>query len=92
MIRSFGGRTPRIADSAFVSETAYIIGDVEIKEGASIWPGVVIRGDFGRITIGRDTAVEDNSVIHSGTPEAPEEGYKEYIKLRDQYRAEGLSS
>jgi carbonic anhydrase/acetyltransferase-like protein (isoleucine patch superfamily) len=68
MIRSFNGKTPKIAKSAFVSEAAYIVGDVEIGEGASVWPCAVIRGDFGNIKIGRNTAVEDNSVIHSGTP------------------------
>jgi carbonic anhydrase/acetyltransferase-like protein (isoleucine patch superfamily) len=68
MIRSIGGKTPRIAASAFVSEAAYIVGDVEIGEEASIWPGAVIRADTGRIVIGRGTAVEDNCVIHSGVP------------------------
>jgi carbonic anhydrase/acetyltransferase-like protein (isoleucine patch superfamily) len=68
MIRSFGGKTPVIAESAYVSEAAYVVGDVEIGEGASVWPGAVIRGDFGKITIGSQTAVEDNCVIHSGTP------------------------
>jgi len=71
MIRSFDGMTPRIAESAFVSEAAYVVGDVEIGEESSVWPGAVIRGDFGKITIGRNTAVEDNCVIHSGTPSAP---------------------
>jgi carbonic anhydrase/acetyltransferase-like protein (isoleucine patch superfamily) len=68
MIRSIGGKTPRIAASAFVSEAAYIVGDVEIGEETSIWPGAVIRADTGRIVIGRGTAVEDNCVIHSGVP------------------------
>ena len=68
MIRSYNGKTPRIAESAFVSETAYVVGDVEIGDDSSIWPGAVIRGDTGRIIIGRKVAVEDNSVIHSGTP------------------------
>ena len=71
MIRSLGGKTPKIAESAFVSEAAYVVGDVEIGEESSVWPGAVIRGDFGKITIGRNTAVEDNCVIHSGTPAAP---------------------
>lgn len=70
MIRSFNGMTPRIADSAFVSEAACVIGDVEVGEESSVWPGAVIRGDFGRITIGRNTVIEDNCVIHSGTPSA----------------------
>jgi carbonic anhydrase/acetyltransferase-like protein (isoleucine patch superfamily) len=68
MIRSFNGKTPRIAASAFVSEAAYIVGDVEIGENSSVWPGAVIRGDSGRITIGKYTAIEDNCVIHSGVP------------------------
>lgn len=68
MIRSVNGRTPQIAQSAFVSEAAYVVGDVKIGENASIWPGAVIRGDFGSISIGAETAVEDNCVIHSGSP------------------------
>ncbi len=71
MIRSFNGKTPRIAESAFVSEAAYVVGDVVIGEDSSIWPGAVIRGDFGSITIGCNSVVEDNSVIHSGSPSIP---------------------
>ncbi len=71
MIRSLNGKTPRIADSAFVSEAAYIVGDVEIGENSSVWPGAVIRGDLGKITIGRNVVVEDNCVIHSGSPSLP---------------------
>lgn len=67
MIRAFNGKTPRIADSAFVSEWAYVVGDVEIGENSGVWPGAVIRGDFGSIRIGRDSHVEDNSVVHAGT-------------------------
>ena len=67
MIRAFNGKTPKIADSAFVSEWAYVVGDVEIGENSGIWPGAVIRGDFGSIRIGRDCHVEDNSVVHAGT-------------------------
>lgn len=68
MIRSFSGKTPRIAGSAFVSEIAYVIGDVEIGENSGIWPGAVIRGDFASIKIGSNTMVEDNSVVHTGVP------------------------
>ena len=62
MIRSFNGKTPQIAESAFVSEAAYVVGDVEIGENSSVWPGAVIRGDFGQIKIGQNTQVEDNCV------------------------------
>ena len=67
MIRDFNGKSPKIAPSAFVSETAYIIGDVEIGENSNIWPGAVIRADFGKTTIGHNTLIEDNCVVHSGT-------------------------
>ena len=67
MIRSINGKTPRIAESAFISETAYIIGDVEIGKNSSVWPGAVVRGDYGSIKIGKNTSIEDNCVIHLGT-------------------------
>jgi carbonic anhydrase/acetyltransferase-like protein (isoleucine patch superfamily) len=66
MIRSFGNKMPRIAPSAFVSEAAYVVGDVEVADNASIWPGAIVRGDFGKITIGKNTAIEDAAVVHSG--------------------------
>jgi len=68
MIKSFDGKTPRVAGSAWVSEAAYVIGDVEIGENSGIWPGTVIRGDFASIRVGRNTQIEDNSVVHSGVP------------------------
>jgi len=68
MIRSVNGKTPKIAESAFVSEAAYVVGDVEIGENSGVWPGAVIRGDFAHIKIGNNTMVEDNSVIHTGMP------------------------
>ena len=67
MIRSFNGRAPRIAESAFVSKAAHVIGDVEIGKNCVVMPGAVIRGDFGKIKIGNNTVVEDNCVIHSGS-------------------------
>lgn len=71
MIRSFNGKTPKIAESAFISEAAYVIGDVEIGENSSVWPGAVVRGDCGKIKIGKNTVIEDNCVIHSGSPIQP---------------------
>lgn len=71
MIRSFDGKTPRIAGAAWVSEAAYVVGDVEIGENSSVWPGAVIRGDLASIKIGRDTTIQDNCVIHSGSPYNP---------------------
>ena len=71
MIRSFNGKTPKIAASAFVSEAAYIVGDVEIGEHTCIWPGAVVRGDLGKITIGDNVVIEDNCVVHAGAPTLP---------------------
>lgn len=64
MIQSYKGKTPVIAATAYVHETAVIIGDVTIGEHANIWPNVVIRGDINSITIGERTNVQDNTVIH----------------------------
>lgn len=67
MIRCFNGNTPQVDLSAFVSEAAIVIGDIEIGAEASIWPGAVIRGDFGRIAIQAQTCLEDNCVVHGAT-------------------------
>ena len=68
VIENFDGKTPRIAELAFVHPSAHIIGDVEIGEGSIVWPGAVIRGDFGSIRLGRGVFVEDNCVLHGGNP------------------------
>ena len=68
MIRTFNGKTPKIHETAFISEASYIAGDVEIGEGSSVWPGTVIRGDHAPIVIGRNTQIEDNCTVHTGTP------------------------
>jgi carbonic anhydrase/acetyltransferase-like protein (isoleucine patch superfamily) len=68
MIESFKGKTPRIHETAFVSKQAYIVGDVEIGEGAGIWPGTIIRGDNASIVIGKNTRIEDNCTVHGGAP------------------------
>ena len=68
MIKPFNGKSPKIAASAFISEQAYIVGDVEIGENSSVWPGTVIRGDHARITIGENTQIEDNCTVHTGFP------------------------
>ncbi len=71
MIRSYQGRKPQIAASAYIDEAAVIIGDVTIGEHASIWPGVVIRGDVHYIRIGARTNVQDGSVLHVMRDEWP---------------------
>ncbi len=64
MIRSLGDKTPKLAATAWVSEFAYVVGDVEIGEHSSIWPGVVIRGDGNKIVIGNYVNVQEGAVIH----------------------------
>jgi carbonic anhydrase/acetyltransferase-like protein (isoleucine patch superfamily) len=58
--------TPRVSPTAFVAETAVVIGDVEIEDEASIWYGAVLRADKGRITVERRANVQDNTVVHAG--------------------------
>ena len=64
MIRSLRGIPPRIAVSAYVDPSAVVIGDVAIGERSSVWPNVSVRGDTGLITIGEESNVQDNSVLH----------------------------
>ncbi len=63
-IRTFQDKTPDIADTAFVDETAIVIGDVTIGADSSLWPMVVARGDVHSITIGERTNIQDASVLH----------------------------
>ena len=65
MIRSFNGHTPQIHPTAFVSEAAYIVGNVHVGENSSVWPGAVLRGDYGSIRVGRNTNIQDNCVLHA---------------------------
>jgi carbonic anhydrase/acetyltransferase-like protein (isoleucine patch superfamily) len=71
VIRSYKGRMPQIAASAYVDEAATVIGDVAIGEDSSVWPGVVIRGDVHYIRIGARTNVQDGCVLHVMRDEWP---------------------
>ena len=68
MIYTFNGKTPLIAASSYVNKTAYIIGDVEIGEDCTVWPGAVIRGDLSSIKIGNRVHIQDNCVLHAEYP------------------------
>jgi carbonic anhydrase/acetyltransferase-like protein (isoleucine patch superfamily) len=63
----FESITPTVAGSCFVAPGASVIGDVVIGERSSVWFGTVIRGDVFHIRIGRETNIQDNSVIHVTT-------------------------
>lgn len=73
-IYALDGATPRIHPDAFVAPTASIIGDVVIEEGASVWYGTVIRGDFGSVAVRAGANVQDGSVIHATADQAVEIG------------------
>ena len=64
MLRPFRGVLPRVHSTAFVDDSAQVIGDVEIGEESSVWMTAVIRGDVHRIRIGRRTNIQDGTVVH----------------------------
>jgi carbonic anhydrase/acetyltransferase-like protein (isoleucine patch superfamily) len=64
IVREYEGKKPRFGARVFIAENATIIGDVEIADDASIWYGVVLRGDIHHIRIGARANVQDNSVLH----------------------------
>lgn len=64
MIRSYRGRAPQIAPSAYIDPQSVIIGDVVIGDDSSVWPCAVIRGDVHYIRIGARTNIQDGSVLH----------------------------
>lgn len=63
-IRPFEQHAPRIHPTAFVDDTAVVIGDVEIGEDSSIWPLCVVRGDIQSIRIGARTSIQDGTIVH----------------------------
>lgn len=69
MIRSFRGKHPQIASSAYVDPSAEVVGDVQVGERSSIWLNVSIRGDVNSVTIGKETSIQDNTVLHVDTAE-----------------------
>ncbi|MGE5245484.1 MAG: gamma carbonic anhydrase family protein [Betaproteobacteria bacterium] len=64
MLRPYRGLMPRIHPSAYIDDSAQVIGDVDIGEESSVWMCVVIRGDVHRIRIGRRSNVQDGTVVH----------------------------
>ena len=64
MIFTLEGRTPQVEGETFIAPTAIVIGNVRLKDEASVWWGAVLRGDYDTITVGRRSNVQDNAVIH----------------------------
>lgn len=69
-IYELDGVAPVISPSAWVADSAQVMGQVELGEDASIWFGTVVRGDTDRITIGAGSNIQDASVLHAdfGSP------------------------
>jgi carbonic anhydrase/acetyltransferase-like protein (isoleucine patch superfamily) len=65
VLYALGDRTPSIDDSAFVHPDAVVIGSVKIGPHSSVWPSAVLRGDYGEISIGARTSIQDGTVIHA---------------------------
>ena len=70
MIYSLDGQSPTLGRDVYVAPNATVAGDVHLGDEVSIWFGAVLRGDVERLTVGRRSNVQDNSVLHSdpGSP------------------------
>ena len=64
MFLSFCGKSPRNEGAAFVAPNATVQGDVILKPGSTVWYGAVLRGDDGTLTLGENSNVQDNAVLH----------------------------
>lgn len=65
MLYALGDRVPQVHPSCFVADNAQLMGSVVLEEDASVWFGVVMRGDNDPLVIGRESNVQDNTVIHT---------------------------
>ncbi|GAA3956932.1 gamma carbonic anhydrase family protein [Gordonia caeni] len=63
-VYALGEREPVLGKDVYVHPDATVIGDVRLGDGVSVWPGAVLRGDYGTITIGARTNIQDGTVIH----------------------------
>ncbi|MBI5241606.1 MAG: gamma carbonic anhydrase family protein [Elusimicrobia bacterium] len=64
MVRSFGSHAPRIHPSAFVHDSAEVVGRVALGARVSVWPLAVLRGDVDAVAVGADTNIQDLAVVH----------------------------
>jgi carbonic anhydrase/acetyltransferase-like protein (isoleucine patch superfamily) len=69
-IYELDGMAPKLGQGAWVADSAEVIGQVEMAENANVWYGCVVRGDTEKIRIGRNTNIQDLSVLHAdpGSP------------------------
>ena len=59
-----GSKKPRVHPTAMIAPNATVIGDVVVGSKTSIWPGAVLRGDYGKIRVGANCSLQDNVVVH----------------------------
>ena len=64
MIREIPARRPQVHPDTWIDPSASLIGEVTVEAGASVWPFAVLRGDENRVVLGRDSNVQDGSVLH----------------------------
>ena len=64
-IYALGDRVPDIHPDAFIHPDAVVIGDVRVGADSSVWPGAVLRGDYGTVIVGERTSIQDGAIIHA---------------------------
>lgn len=64
-IYALGDRVPTLHPDAYIHPEAVVIGQVSVGAGSTVWPGAVLRGDYGTITVGQRTSVQDGAVVHA---------------------------
>lgn len=64
-ILTVDGHTPRVDDALYIAENATITGDVQLSAGVSVWFGCVLRSERSTITVGRDSNLQDLTVVHT---------------------------
>lgn len=64
-IYALGDLVPSIDPEAYIHPAAVVIGQVSVGAGSSVWPGAVLRGDYGKIAVGEQTSIQDGSVVHA---------------------------
>lgn len=63
-VAAFEGKAPRVHPTAFIHQSALVLGDVELGADASVWPLVVARGDVNAIVIGARSNIQDSTILH----------------------------
>jgi carbonic anhydrase/acetyltransferase-like protein (isoleucine patch superfamily) len=64
-VYALGDLVPHVHPDAYVHPDATVIGDVTIGAGSTVWPSAVLRGDYGTITVGERTSIQDGTVVHA---------------------------